>query len=183
MDSGKQEKPSGREIYEASLSGAQNRPYIPRLRSDPSPYHPLARSLDEFRREEGYEERERRLHELWTRLAHPHKERFPPFISPFSSTTASTAPAAKDGTLTPERADELGKMYHDELLKRCAEEDGKPFGPVTWKDFRKYADYKEAGKYRPFYPYYGYERVELIWNFQSCGTYFMTSLIWTVTVT
>ena len=40
MDSEKQEKPSGREIYEASLSGAQNRPYIPA--SAPT-RHPITR--------------------------------------------------------------------------------------------------------------------------------------------
>ena len=137
MDSGKQERPSGRDIYEASLSGAQDRPFIPRLRSDPSPYHPLARSLEDFRQEEGLDERERRLHKLWTRITHLHKH-LPPFVSPFSSTTASTASSANDATLSPERADELGRIYQDELMRRCAEEDGKPFGPVTWKDFRKY---------------------------------------------
>lgn len=147
MDSGKQERPEGRDIYEASLSGAQDRPFIPRLRSDPSPYRPLARSLDDFRKEEGLEERERRLHDIWLSVTHSHSHshpRLPLFVSPFSNTTASTAPAAKDGMLTPERADELTKMYQEELLRQCAEE-GMTFGPVTWKDFRRYAGEKEEG--------------------------------------
>ena len=192
---------TGREIFDASQSGAQSRPLLPRLRSDPlssSVIHPLARSLESFRKEEGVENREKRLHAIWKRIPHPRRERkqlqqhhahsghvnrLDVASTRWVPATTGSAGGQENASLTREKAENLVDMYHDELLRECALEDGDPTEPVTWKDFRKYADYKEAGKYRPFYPYYGYERVELIWNFQSCGTYFMTSLIWTVTVT
>ena len=194
---------TGREIFDASQSGAQSRPLLPRLRSDPlssSAIHPLARSLEDFRKDEGAENREKRLHAIWKRIPHPRRERkqlqqqqhhvhsghvnrLDVASTRWVPATTGSAGGQENALLTREKAENLVDMYHDELLRECALEDGDPTEPVTWKDFRKYADYKEAGKYRPFYPYYGYERVELIWNFQSCGTYFMTSLIWTVTVT
>ena len=65
--------PTRREVFEASLAGAQTRPFIPRLRSDPPPYQPLPHSLVEFRVQEGRENREHRLKQLWYSL--PKKQK------------------------------------------------------------------------------------------------------------
>ena len=54
-----------RDIFEGSSSGAQPHPYVPRFRSDPEPYRPLERSLEEYRAKEGEEAREMRLRALW----------------------------------------------------------------------------------------------------------------------
>lgn len=158
---------SRRELFDAVLSGEQQRrPFIPRLRSDPSPFHPSVKSLDDFRREEG-NEREKRLHILWKKIPHPRPPRgkhagsnghgngngngngsgdnsqearldaAKPRWEPAGSTT---------GNITRERAEHLTRMYHDELIKECALEDGTdPTAPVTWLDFKAYANYKEAG--------------------------------------
>lgn len=144
---GKQERPPGRgersarEFFEGCLSGAFTRPYIPRLRSDPSSTQVLSRSLDEFRNLEGPESREKRLHAVWKRIPHGHKDS----AGKLDAAPSSWAPASANVTLTREKAENLTAMYHNELLKECAWEDGDPQNPVTWKDFKKYADYKEAG--------------------------------------
>ncbi|KAI5124933.1 hypothetical protein M0805_007360 [Coniferiporia weirii] len=140
MVSGKPERPSGRDIFEGSLSGAQDRPFIPRLRSDPSSYHPLPRSLDEFRNEEGSENREGRLHALWRKIPHPHRGNH----ALKRESASDWVPATGHASLTPERAEGLRRMYHDELLRKCALEESDPSGPITWKDFKKYAENKEA---------------------------------------
>lgn len=135
------DRPSGRDIFEASYSGAQERPFIPRLRSDHYSYHPLARSLQQFRQEEGEENRDKRLHTLWKKL--PHKGNH---IST-KEIEASSVPVIEHAALTKERAETLTKIYEDELVRRCAEEEEDPSSPVTWKDFKKYAEEKEAGGY------------------------------------
>ncbi len=89
-----------RAVYDGSISGAQDRPYIPHLRSDPPSFHPLPRSLAEFRNQEGREYRKARL----------------------------------------ERARQMRKMYERELMGRC-----KSSGHIEWKEFKMYADDKEAG--------------------------------------
>ncbi|KAH8113244.1 mitochondrial carrier [Phellopilus nigrolimitatus] len=146
MVSRKQERQSGREIYEGSMSGAQDRPFIPRLRSDLPLIRPLPRSLDNFREEEGSENREKRLHGLWKKIPHPHRER----LLREQDSISHWVPVNDHVSLTRERAENLTKMYEDELLRECAEE-GDTSGPVTWKDFRKYADYKEAELWHIFH--------------------------------
>ena len=152
------EEPSRRELFEDVLSGKQQRrPFIPRLRSDPSPFHPLAQSLEEFRKEEG-DLRETRLRALWKKIPHPrakhadanghgHGNGGHPQDVRFDVANSRWEPAnAKVEDITPERAEHLTRMYHDELLKECALEDGMdPMAPVTWSDFKQYANYKEAG--------------------------------------
>ncbi|THH11487.1 hypothetical protein EW145_g618 [Phellinidium pouzarii] len=148
MVSQKPERPSGRDIFEASLSGAQNRSFIPRLRSDPPHYYqPLPRSLTEFRDKEGSEDREKHLHTLWKKITHIHKGKHP-----FKQDSISHwIPATNNASLTPEKAEDLKKMYQDELLRECTLEEGDHWGPVTWKDFKKYAEKKEAELWHVFH--------------------------------
>lgn len=129
---------SGREIYDTTLSGAQDRPFVPRLRSDPSPYHPLPKSLVEFREREGREERKRRLRALWKHLPGPE-----------SHVDSRKAMSAKDrALLTPEKAEAMKHMYEDELLRTCGGHvSSHATSPVDWKEFKNYAEAKEVGKY------------------------------------
>jgi solute carrier family 25 phosphate transporter 23/24/25/41 len=134
--------PGGREIYAATLSGAQNRPFIPRLRSDSTPYHPLPKTLQEFRQAEGRAYRKRRLQELWKQLPKSghhglHRE-----------ASAKTVGMADHVGLTPERAEALKTMYEDELLGHCGGHTsaaGSPPGQIGWTAFKQYAQAKEAG--------------------------------------
>ncbi|KIJ70031.1 hypothetical protein HYDPIDRAFT_121357 [Hydnomerulius pinastri MD-312] len=128
--------PTGREIYEASFSGAQDRPFIPRLRSDPPSYHPIPHSLLEFRQLEGKENRERRLHDLWKRL---------PNSSHHGSETAAARVIAPDETLTADNAEDMRRIYEDELLGRCVGHiSSERPTHIRWSEFRKYAETKEA---------------------------------------
>lgn len=131
-------QPTGREIYEACLTGVRDRPFIPRLRSDPLPYHPIPHSLHEFREQEGEETRERRLHDLWRRLPNPHFQ---------GSDTAATLGISFGEPLTPEKAENMRRVYEDELLQRCGGHTSslRPTH-IPWPEFRDYAEAKEAGQ-------------------------------------
>lgn len=150
--------PTGREIFgtrskatmfndktdvvrvETSLSGAQSRPFIPRLRSDPPPYKPLPKNLVEFREQEGREERKRRLRSLWKQLPKPDSH---------ASSTDRAITVTDRVSLTPEKAETLKHMYEDELLGTCGSHiSGQLTGPIEWKEFRDYALAKEVGAYR-----------------------------------
>ncbi|KAF9247285.1 mitochondrial carrier [Melanogaster broomeanus] len=135
--------PTGREIYEASFSGAQDRPFIPRLRSDPPPYHPTPHSLDDFREQEGKETRERRLYDIWKHL---------PNSSFHGSDTAATRGILHGETLIPEKAEHMRRIYEDELLGRCGRHipNERPTH-IQWPDFRKYAEAKEAELWSVFH--------------------------------
>lgn len=145
-------RPSGREIFEGALSGALDRPFIPRLRSDPptTSFLPLARSLEAFRHEEGLDNREKRLHAVWKRIPHPrgshHHTHSHARPDKLDGVPSSWIPANEDASLTREKAERLTAMYHDELMKECALEEGNTLEPVTWREFKAYADYKEAGE-------------------------------------
>ncbi|KAH7920164.1 mitochondrial carrier [Leucogyrophana mollusca] len=128
--------PTGREIFETSLSGEQDRPYIPRLRSDPPSYHPLPHNLLEFREQEGKVRREQRLRELWNRLPKSH----------FDVSNSPAFQAIPPGqALTRDRAEEMKKVYEDELLGRCGGHaaNERP-NHIRWAEFRRYAEAKEA---------------------------------------
>ncbi|KDQ64584.1 hypothetical protein JAAARDRAFT_187904 [Jaapia argillacea MUCL 33604] len=138
--------PSKRELFEATFSGAQDRPFIPRLRSDPPAYHPLPHSLLEFRSGEGREEREKWLHLLWKRL--------PKRSAPLSDDEeiARLNPVKDHASLTQEKAEKLQQMYEDELLGRCNTHSLAPSkAHITWKDFKKYAEAKEAELWNIFH--------------------------------
>ncbi|KAG8218571.1 mitochondrial carrier, partial [Butyriboletus roseoflavus] len=126
----------GREIYEACLSGVRDRPFIPRLRSDPLPYHPTPNSLHEFREQEGEENRERRLHDLWRHLPSPHFQ---------GSDTAATLGISFGEPLTPEKAENMRRVYEDELRRRCGgHTSSRRPTHISWPEFQVYAEAKEA---------------------------------------
>jgi solute carrier family 25 (mitochondrial phosphate transporter), member 23/24/25/41 len=128
---------SNRAVYDGSISGAQDRPYIPRLRSDPPPYHPLPQSLVDFRAQEGREYRKTRLHALWKQLLRALDT---------EDTDDSDAVSFPVGgaALTPESARQMRKIYDKELMGSC-----KSSGHIGWKEFKKYAEDKEAGQSTP----------------------------------
>ncbi|KAL4081688.1 mitochondrial carrier domain-containing protein [Scleroderma yunnanense] len=128
--------PTNRDIFEASFSGAQDRPSIPKLRLDP-PYHPIPHSLVEFREGEGKENRERRFHGIWKSLSNP---------SYHDPDTVGTRPPPSRETLTLDKEAETIRN-EDELFLRCCGDrhtmDKQPTH-IRWADFRKYAEAKEA---------------------------------------
>jgi solute carrier family 25 (mitochondrial phosphate transporter), member 23/24/25/41 len=126
---------SGRDIYNASLSGALDRPLIPRLRSDPI-YHTFPHTLQEFRDWEGRENRKRRLQVLWKRLSiPPHDDR------EFHMSTSDTADTDR---LMRDKAESLKLMYDNELLGRCGH--SSALNQIGWKEFKEYAEAKEVGE-------------------------------------
>ena len=138
-----QGRPSARQIFEETLSGARPRPFIPPLRSDPSPYQPIPHSLREFREQEGAEHRRKRLRALWTKL--PKRENG---STVDDEAVARAYPVKRDNDLTAESARQLDEMYEDELLGRCGVHSRGPFSRrVSWPEFEKYADSKEAGAF------------------------------------
>ncbi|KAI0353621.1 mitochondrial carrier [Trametes cingulata] len=140
-------RPSARQIYEEVLSGARPRPFIPRLRSDPPPYQPIPHSLREFREQEGKDRRRERLRALWRRL--PKRDESP-YVD--DEEVARAYPVKSDGDLTAESAKQLDEMYEDELLGRCGVRPRGPFSKrVSWAEFEKYADAKEAELWHIFH--------------------------------
>ena len=136
-----QSRPSARQIYEETLSGARPPPLLPRLRSDPPSFPSIPHSLREFRAQEGQESRRKRLRALWTGL--PKRDDYPVVDD---EAVARAYPVKRDGDLTAESARQLDEMYEDELLGRCGVHTRGPFSRrVSWPEFEKYADAKEAG--------------------------------------
>ncbi|KAF7292381.1 Mitochondrial carrier protein [Mycena chlorophos] len=132
---------TGREIFEATASGAEKQPFIPLLRSDPRP-QPPPRSLEEFRRQEGRANRKRRLEALWEQL--PKLYHWP---------VADADDASGSNTLSPEAAKQLLELYEGELLKRCGGHTSgtSPMAGITWKEFRDYAEAKETELWHIFH--------------------------------
>ncbi|EIN10446.1 mitochondrial carrier [Punctularia strigosozonata HHB-11173 SS5] len=141
--------PSRRDLYDRCISGEQNRPFIPRLRSDPTPFEPVPHSLVEFRAIEGKGERERRLRALWQRLSsEPHRGHLP-WTTPSKN---KDVPVKDLHDLTPERAREMKKVYDEELAgKMNGHLVGSLTGHVSWEDFKAYADAKEVELWRIFH--------------------------------
>ncbi|CDO71264.1 hypothetical protein BN946_scf184908.g21 [Trametes cinnabarina] len=140
-------RPSARQIFEEVLSGARPRPFIPRLRSDPPPYQPIPHSLREFREQEGAEGRHKRLRQLWERLPKRQGNN-----DVDDEAIARTYPVKTDGDLTAESAQQLREMYDEELLGRCGAPSRGPFSRhVSWPEFEKYADAKEAELWHIFH--------------------------------
>jgi solute carrier family 25 (mitochondrial phosphate transporter), member 23/24/25/41 len=134
-------RPSRREIYEASLSGAreQDELRIPLLRSDVQHYERLAHSLAEFRMQEG-DKREERLRRLWKRL--------PQFETVADGETVLKDGDENDASFSREKARDLKKVYETELVGRCRDIEKPHAGSslsVSWNQFYKYAEAKEVG--------------------------------------
>ncbi|KIM90874.1 hypothetical protein PILCRDRAFT_1116 [Piloderma croceum F 1598] len=129
-------RPSGRDIFDTTFAGAQDRPFVPRIRSDPSPYHPLPKSLVEFRDQEGREERKRRLRLLWKHLPRPENH---------VPNTGKAMSATDRASLTSEKAEALKLIYENELLGTCGGHvSSNATSPVDWKEFKNYAEAKEV---------------------------------------
>jgi solute carrier family 25 (mitochondrial phosphate transporter), member 23/24/25/41 len=137
-------RPSARDVFQGSLNGAQDRPWIPHLRSDPSFYRPLPNNLLEFRQQEGAEQRERHFRQLWKRLP-PVKRRLLDHTDHDGGDPVAVraeADAAVHNGLSRERATQLDRQYSDELLGCCH---GKLRGHIGWREFKAYAEDKEVG--------------------------------------
>jgi solute carrier family 25 phosphate transporter 23/24/25/41 len=128
---------SRRVVYDGSISGAQDRPHIPHLRSDQPSYHALPRSLADFRVQEGREYRKARLRALWKQLL----AAIDSDAVGDAGSDAPTYPVGSSTALTPESARQMRKTYERELMGRC-----KSSGHIGWKEFKKYAEDKEAGQ-------------------------------------
>ena len=134
--------PSRRDVFEGSISGAQDRPFIPRLRSDPTFNGRLESSLEEFRQAEGRELRKKRLLSLWKKLPHNGNEEG----HDISQSPLGSIPVKELDTLDRDRAEKLARMYEDELMRRCqGTGDAGPSQAVTWTEFKNYAFAKESG--------------------------------------
>ncbi|KAI1795191.1 mitochondrial carrier [Ganoderma leucocontextum] len=144
-----QGRPSAREIFEETLSGARPQPFIPRLRSDPPPYQPIPHSLREYRVQEGGEQRRKRLRALWNRL--PKRDSTAAAVDD-EAVAHAYPPVRRDGDLTAESARQLDEMYEDELLGRCGVHGRGLFSTrVSWPEFEKYANAKEAELWHIFH--------------------------------
>ncbi|KZT12493.1 mitochondrial carrier [Laetiporus sulphureus 93-53] len=141
--------PPNRDLFEATLSGSLDRPYIPRLRSDSPPNRLIPHSLKEFRAREGHERREERLRRLWSQLpkrSGTHDED--------DETIAHALPVVADShpDLTPERARNLKRMYDAELRYRLgAHTSGFVQRKSPWREFERYTDAKEAELWHLFH--------------------------------
>jgi solute carrier family 25 phosphate transporter 23/24/25/41 len=130
-----------KDVFDHSYSGAQDRPWIPRLRSDPLSHTILPNTLLEFREQEGSTVRERHFRELWKQLpksaSHPldHEQ-------PKRNTTARSDAV----NLSKDEAKRLEQQYEDELMGRCHGSMGPNRSNIRWEEFRQYAEAKEAGK-------------------------------------
>ncbi|EMD40763.1 hypothetical protein CERSUDRAFT_111350 [Gelatoporia subvermispora B] len=138
-------RPSRRDLYEACLSGALDPPLLPPLRSDPPLWRPVPHCLLEFRAQESPEDREKRLRTLWSRL--PKRAN-----GVDDEAIASAYPVKDDYALTAESAKKLEEMYEDELLGRCGRHTrGFLHRDISWNDFLKYAEAKEAELWHIFH--------------------------------
>jgi len=154
-ESANSDSPSGREIFNATMAGVQDRVLIPPLRSDlPSSktYQRLPHSLDEFRQQEGAQ-REARLKEVWRRLTETRNGKGKEHntsvraVGPVTTSGVRT----KDTTLAREKAEKLQDIYDNELLDKCGSGHSLthtrgPKPQIPWKDFYRYAQAKEVGE-------------------------------------
>ncbi|OCH92951.1 mitochondrial carrier [Obba rivulosa] len=137
--------PSRKDLFEACFSGALDPPLLPPLRSDPPLWRPIPHNLVEFRAQESAEDREKRLRKLWMRL--PKRAN-----SVDDEAIASKYPVKDDDALTAESAKKLEEMYEDELLGRCGRHTrGFLDRDISWKDFLKYSEAKEAELWHIFH--------------------------------
>lgn len=139
--------PSRREIFDASFTGAQDRPWIPRLRADPPAYHPVPHNLSEFRLQEG-QERERRLRRLWRSLPKNPKV---DHDDAEDEAVAQQYSVEDDHSLSLESAKRLQEMYNDELFNRFRGH-GLFHRNISWEDFVRYAEAKETGAWSSCLP-------------------------------
>ncbi|EJD53461.1 mitochondrial carrier [Auricularia subglabra TFB-10046 SS5] len=133
-----------RDYYDAVLSGTYAPPFLPRLRGDPPPAifdmpYVRARTLQEWRTDEGEARRESRLRRVWEQL--PRELR-----APDAGEQEREAEAA-GAAVTPERARTLKGVYDRELLRLVRGRGGR----LEWEDFLRYANEKERELWHIFH--------------------------------
>lgn len=128
--------PDKRTIFEETLSGARERPWIPPLRRDNHASSNLPKSLAEFRAQEGPENRNSRLHALWKSICKRGYSHQPSRPGPRS--------------VAVEQAERLRAAYEDDLFKHFGGHLSGPH-PVSWKEFKKYAEEKEVELWSVFH--------------------------------
>lgn len=132
------EPPSRRELFEQSLTGAANRPPFPHLQHDAHfSDRPIPTSLDDYRAQETPQERNERIHALWLQLRALRQR-------PITNGPISQAPLLGRTSITSERAEELRKIYFDELVNQCQSNGGPSSSQgIDQKTFQTYVDQKE----------------------------------------
>jgi len=142
---------SSQNDIDSSTASTSRLPPPPEQR-EPSSDHSQSRphTLQAFQQQEGAEQRKRRLHELWVELSKTQQEQLQQ--RPSGNQEVAGARDHVDVTehghhdWSEERAKKLKSRYNDELLGRCKlDPSGSRPSPVTWEEFQKYADAKEAG--------------------------------------
>lgn len=102
---------------------------------------PQPHSLADFQKQEGPENRKRRLRTVWEGLA--------------QSTTPKTSAvdhSADDHPVTPETARPLKDLLDQELVGRCkTDPSGSKPSRISWEEFQRYADAKEAELWHIFH--------------------------------
>jgi solute carrier family 25 (mitochondrial phosphate transporter), member 23/24/25/41 len=134
------DRPSRKEFFEATLSGAAQRPPLPPLRHDRTNAEQIIpHSLKDYRALESAQHREARLRALWRQLPSMQNHTIRP------EDAKGEYPVFEHPDLTPERAEELRRIYVEELLRDMDSAGGSSSNrSVDWETFRSYADQKEA---------------------------------------
>ncbi|KZW03777.1 mitochondrial carrier [Exidia glandulosa HHB12029] len=136
-----------RDYFESVGSGAYPAPFLPPLRADARPAiydmpYVRARTLDEWRADEGEARREARLRAVWKQLPRPLR-------APDAAERAREEEAERsESDLNPERARILKHAYEQELLRVVGRH--SPDG-IEWDDFLRYANKKEAELWHIFH--------------------------------
>ncbi|KAJ7590926.1 mitochondrial carrier [Mycena floridula] len=130
--------PSGREIFDDSLSGAIQRPSIPVLRSDTPLRILVPHSLAEFRVAEGRDNRKKRLQALYASIC---KVGLPKAQKPNRSL---------DGQVfTLEYAQQLKAAYENDLFSHFGNHSHPDH--IGWTEFESYAEEKETELWSVFH--------------------------------
>lgn len=138
---------SNSEIFRWVSAGAQDRPRLPHLRSDPPPSERVAHSLSEFREREGHDARKAQLKKLWHQL--------PTLVQQVQAGAVDARAGAKGSEAMPrEEARKLREAYVRELLATCKSgksAKGSGSDTIGWEDFRDYALEKEEELWHIFH--------------------------------
>ncbi|VDC07322.1 unnamed protein product [Peniophora sp. CBMAI 1063] len=145
--SGNDSAESNSEVFNWVSAGAQDRPRLPHLRSDPPRSERASHSLDEFREREGHDVRKAQLKELWHRL--------PDLIQQAQAGAVEARAGAKGPeAVTREEARKMREAYVRELLASCRNghrSKGSAPNTIGWEDFRDYALEKEEELWHIFH--------------------------------
>jgi hypothetical protein len=133
------EPPSRREIFNATVSGAIERPPLPPLHADGKHMstRTIPHSLDDYKVQEGSQQREARFRNLWQQLPQLHSQTILP------ASTKLQIPVLANMDISAREAEELRHLYVQELLHICESSGGSSSHHVDWETFRAYIVQKE----------------------------------------